>query len=239
MVSLTSFQSHVLWGAVGFVILIGIVRHFIFPLLSSRLPRPLRRAQTLAVKYLLLPPAFGTHSLEPVSIHGNPWTTMQIPNRLHSILIGLYVASNIIFYFTPYMILRPNLLFVIPPFPQSLCYETDCRTLNSYPDIGYPFTQYASGLTDRTGIMAIGSTPLVILLAGRNSPVAALTGASYSTLQIYHRWVARMTFLNGLLHTLGYSMLEALSGYFFEEFKETYWNWGWVVSLWNLLRGVH
>lgn len=36
--------------------------------------------------------------------------------------------------------------------------------------------------------------PLTILLAGRNSPISFVTGASFSTLQMYHRWVARVTF---------------------------------------------
>lgn len=45
--------------------------------------------------------------------------------------------------------------------------------------------------------------PLVVLLSGRNSPIAFLTGASFSTLQIYHRWVARVTFFQALFHGIG------------------------------------
>jgi hypothetical protein len=56
---------------------------------------------------------------------------------------------------------------------------------------------------DRTAIMSFGQTPLVMLLAMRTNPISVLTGASYSTLQIYHRWSARMVFMQALAHSLG------------------------------------
>lgn len=71
-----------------------------------------------------------------------------------------------------------------------------------------------------------------VILASRNSPISLLTGASYQTLQIYHRWVARWTFLHALLHSIGYTVDYLLygNGYYTAAFKEAYWNWGIVVS---------
>lgn len=101
-----------------------------------------------------------------------------------------------------------------------------------YQDLGSPLDQLLRVFSNRTGIISFGVTPLAVILAGRNSPVAWLTGASYSTLQIYHRWVARMAFFHGLAHGITYSLQEwfhSLPGgtnWYTEEFAYAYWNWG-------------
>lgn len=54
---------------------------------------------------------------------------------------------------------------------------------------------------DRSGVLALGSTPLTFLLAARNSPITWLTGADFGTVQVYHRWVARVTYGNATVHS--------------------------------------
>lgn len=128
--------------------------------------------------------------------------------------------------FANYRFAKPDLFWFVHflSFPRFLRLAPSRRF-----DLGYPFEKYARGFTDRTGIISLGLTPLVWLLASRNSPLIWMTGVDYSTMQVYHRWVARMAYLNAFCHTLGYSVIEALFGYFFEEFSEAYWNWGWVA----------
>lgn len=40
-------------------------------------------------------------------------------------------------------------------------------------------------------------------LVSHFSPISWFTGASYSTLMVYHRWVARITALHVILHSIG------------------------------------
>ncbi|KAL8290219.1 hypothetical protein RQP46_003158 [Phenoliferia psychrophenolica] len=174
---------------------------------------------TSLVKHLILSSGVGKRSLEPVQWLGRhaSWATIQIPTRLHTIIISLYLIFNFIVIWTPYKALYPSLY---------------------WQELGYPLQQYSRFFADRTGIMSFGSTPLVVILAGRNSPISFLTGASFSTLQIYHRWVARVTFAQALFHALAWTLDEYYSSSFTgtenvnalaAAFSEPYWNWGCVA----------
>ncbi|KAL7409461.1 ferric reductase like transmembrane component-domain-containing protein [Mrakia frigida] len=206
--------NFVLWGAVGLILLVGALRQITNRLITGRLPTPLRKFQTFVVKNIFLSSTFGTKALEPVSFigaHGalGRWTSFQIPTRIHSLLVGTYVVANLIMIVAAYDVPRPNLL---------------------YQDLGYQFEAYARYASDRTAILAFGATPLVYVLASRNSPIAWFTGASYSTLQIYHRWVARIVYIHVFIHSVAWTVLEAI--YSDEEiiyqFTSPYWNWGCV-----------
>ncbi|KAK4051731.1 ferric-chelate reductase [Microbotryomycetes sp. JL221] len=71
----------------------------------------------------------------------------------------------------------------------------------------FPLRQYLRNLADRTGVLSFGSTPLVVVLAARHSPVSWLTGFSFARLQVYHRWVSRVTFGFVLIHSLVFTFL--------------------------------
>ncbi|KII85365.1 hypothetical protein PLICRDRAFT_178447 [Plicaturopsis crispa FD-325 SS-3] len=219
--------NYALWGAVALILILGAIHHHLLPRLTSS-PRPnsprhnsptiTSRVNTFLTKHLFLAGTFGGHNpsaLEPVYLLGRRvrmarWFTLQVPTRVHSLLIGVYVALNVVVVLCPYMTLVPNAF---------------------YTDLGYQFDQYTRALADRTGILSFGSTPLVILLSARNGPISWATGASYATLQVYHRWVARMTFLTALLHTVGYVVDTAIISpeNFYVNFEDAYWNWGWVA----------
>ncbi|SCV68846.1 BQ2448_967 [Microbotryum intermedium] len=79
-------------------------------------------------------------------------------------------------------------------------------------------------------------TPLVFLLAGRNSPFIWMTGVDYPTLQLYHRWVARMAVYTALGHCIGYCFVYVIDNptSFYESFHEAYWNWGWAALVGGL-----
>lgn len=57
-------------------------------------------------------------------------------------------------------------------------------------------------LADRSGVLATAQLPPVILLSGRNNPVTFLTGASFSTCMLYHRWFARVIFVQAVVHAV-------------------------------------
>lgn len=96
----------------------------------------------------------------------------------------------------------------------------------------FPIHQYTRYIADRTAILSFGSTPLVILLAARNSPISWLTGASFARLQIWHRWVSRVTFGAVFIHAAAYIILILAppSRGFWAMFEKPYLQAGWVVS---------
>ncbi|GAA5964924.1 hypothetical protein JCM21900_000021 [Sporobolomyces salmonicolor] len=134
--------------------------------------------------------------------------TVQIPLRRDAVLIALYVAANAYFSFSGYAML------------EQFAFSPD------------PVRQFLRYFADRQSILAFGSTPLVVLLATRNSPISWFTGASFSTLQIYHRWVARMCFANVFLHGAAYTylILRRSDWSFWSLFGMTYLRWGWAVG---------
>lgn len=105
-------DSVVLWGAVGFIIVCALaIRLFNFTMAGHRLPKPVIRLQTFLIKHLVLSSGIGERSLEPVQWlgrHAN-WATVQVPLRLHSIIIGIYLVFNFIIVWTPYKALYPSL----------------------------------------------------------------------------------------------------------------------------------
>jgi hypothetical protein len=61
-------------------------------------------------------------------------------------------------------------------------------------------------LIERTGMLAIMNMVPLFLLAGRNNPLIQLTGITFDTYNLIHRWLGRIVVLEALLHTLFYLM---------------------------------
>lgn len=64
------------------------------------------------------------------------------------------------------------------------------------------FTAGAGELLSRSGIMAVMNMIPLFLLAGRNNPVIKLTGISFDTMNLVHRWFGRIVILEALAHTI-------------------------------------
>lgn len=108
------------------------------------------------------------------------------------------------------------------PFRQKNLYWPD-----GYVEIGRYFA-------DRTGILATAQFPLLIILSGRNNPVVWLTGATFETCMLYHRWIARLVFIQILLHALGYTLISLREGglvEFHDLFLDPYFRWGCVATV--------
>ncbi|GAA5843265.1 hypothetical protein JCM11251_002266, partial [Rhodosporidiobolus azoricus] len=205
--------NYVTYGLTGLLILAAIgLRLFNHVAANNALPSWLVRLRTVFAKHLGLASVFGGKASEPYAVFGLKWATVQVPPRVHFVIVFLFVLFNCLVAFCWFTVPVPNLW---------------------YQDLGYYWDFLIRGFADRTGIIAIALTPLALVLAGRNSPVAALTGCSYSTLQIYHRWVSRMAAGHAISHAIGYSLLEGLdsSAIYRRQFAEAYWNWGVAATV--------
>lgn len=60
-------------------------------------------------------------------------------------------------------------------------------------------------VSDRAGILAFANLPLVWLFSSRNNFLLWVTGWSYETFSQFHRWIARVTTLEAVIHSVGYT----------------------------------
>ncbi|CAK9782632.1 hypothetical protein CC85DRAFT_326861 [Cutaneotrichosporon oleaginosum] len=100
-------------------------------------------------------------------------------------LIALYLVINVIWSCLGYRTANDNLFFP-----------------------GRRDKQLARFVADRTGIMSFYNLPLLFLLAGRNDLLIWLTGWSYASCTLWHRWVARVATLQAIVHSVAYTWLE-------------------------------
>lgn len=64
------------------------------------------------------------------------------------------------------------------------------------------FSAGAGELLSRSGIMAVINMIPLFLLAGRNNPIIKLTGISFDTMNLIHRWFGRIVVLEAIAHTV-------------------------------------
>ncbi|KAL1592513.1 hypothetical protein SLS59_009746 [Nothophoma quercina] len=64
------------------------------------------------------------------------------------------------------------------------------------------FSAGAGELLSRSGVMSVINMIPLFLLAGRNNPIIKLTGISFDTMNLIHRWFGRIVILEALAHTI-------------------------------------
>lgn len=127
-------------------------------------------------KHMTLPASIGTK-------HQSPWRflcfSLYFPTRGQSLIIlgavGMNIASIVAFLGTK------------GPTPLTWSSHSD-RVLHY--------------LANRTGIIAFGHIPLLVLFSCRNNPLIYLTGWPYNTFMIYHRWCARFMGIHAVIHSV-------------------------------------
>ncbi|OCF44973.1 hypothetical protein I317_01255 [Kwoniella heveanensis CBS 569] len=159
------------------------------------------RWYTLYRKHIEVPAMFGYKHSQAAG-----WGWLSVPTRIQGIFIFAYVALNVIFTCVGYDIFYDNMYWY-----------------------GEKDVQIARYLADRTGIMAFYNLPLLWCLAGRNDVILWLTGWSYTSLNLLHRWVSRVTVVQAIIHSVAYTWLER--DYLAEEMKERYWVTGVVATI--------
>lgn len=83
----------------------------------------------------------------------------------------------------------------------------------------------------RTGLLAMGTAPLVFLFAGRNNILLWITNWSHGTFILLHRWVARIFGILLILHSLFELALTVDQGEYKDEAVLPYWIWGSVATI--------
>lgn len=137
--------------------------------------------------------------------NAQPWGILTIPTRLQAIMVFIYVALNV----------------------GMGCYGYDTFENNLFW-LGRQDLQLARYAADRTGIMGLYNLVLLWLLAGRNDVVLWLTGWSYPSLNLFHRWTARVAVAQSLVHSIGFTYLKY--GKFWSKMKQRYW-WSGVYGM--------
>ncbi|KAL1405595.1 hypothetical protein Q8F55_009234 [Vanrija albida] len=173
------------------------------PLLPGRRAALGARFVTWYRRHIDTPALFGyTH----VAAAGRGW--LSIPTRVEAAVVALYVAVNVVFTFVGYTITRESIFWP------------------GRPDI--ELTRYVA---DRTGIMCFWNLPLLWALAGRNNLVLWLTTWSYSSLNLFHRWVARVATLQAVIHSVAYLVLGLQRGQTLRAlWSQQYWMMGVLAT---------
>ncbi|KAF1940309.1 ferric reductase-like protein transmembrane component 4 [Clathrospora elynae] len=86
-------------------------------------------------------------------------------------------------------------------------------------------------VSNRLGLLSFANLPLVFLYAGRNNFLLWLTNWSHSTFILLHRWIAGISTLQAILHSLVYLHKYVKDGTHAEESKLPYWYWGIIGTL--------
>lgn len=190
----------------GFVLLVGGLIN-LSKLIAPKLVAKCNNGFWLFIRQKLATPAtYGYSHSTPVKA----WKifNMAVPTRPQSIVLIGYGILHFILMFPKYELFNENTRF------------------SSY---GYQLSRYVS---DRSGLIATAHLPLIFLFAGRNNIMLTLTGWSFETFNVYHRWVSRGMYLNAFIHSVSFSRYEAFKGdfpYIYSE--ERYVSWGMVATV--------
>lgn len=109
------------------------------------------------------------------------WCT--IPTRVQSLTIFAFVLLNVVLCTIDYNLVDGNLW---------------------WPEKRAQLLRYVS---DRTGILSLINFPLIWLFGMRNDVLMWMTGWGFGTYNNFHRWVARVSTLQAVIHSIGYTVM--------------------------------
>ena len=195
----------------GILCIFGAIQNHILPLFLHRHSTDIEgssqgshpsKLSALWKKYFILPALFNQS-------HVHRPFYLSVPLRSQSILITLYLILNLVFMCVDYHLFEANLYW---PAEENI--------------------QLTPYIADRSGILAFAQIPLLIAFAGRNNILIGLTGWSFQTFNVWHKWVARVCLIHTFVHSVGYTVYafqeggaEVLAAYY----QDTYLRWGAVV----------
>ena len=73
----------------------------------------------------------------------------------------------------------------------------------------YPDGRTAKAAANRAGHLSLVNMPIYFLFSGRNNILIFLTGWTYNDFQVFHKWVARISMLEAVVHSAGYGYVAA------------------------------
>ncbi|KAL7270813.1 hypothetical protein RUND412_006463 [Rhizina undulata] len=178
-----------LYAVTGAILFFGLICRLIFAARSAEIRYDVspesqvpisrsRKPSSFMTKFKrnwVVPALFGRKHITPMG-----WWTF--PTRGQTVLIFSYMALNIIF-----LVVNP------PPLSNNDGYERSAQL------------EMLKFLADRAGFLALYNLPIIFLLAGRNDFLIWLTGWTYGTFHVFHKWIARIAAALALFHSIGYA----------------------------------
>ncbi|KAJ5273511.1 hypothetical protein N7478_008636 [Penicillium angulare] len=103
--------------------------------------------------------------------------------------------------------------------PQPYYWPTDAHYGNSPP------------LANRTGWMALGLLPFVLVLSTKANMISMLTGISHEKLQVFHHWASYAMFVLALVHTFPFIIIHQRWHDLVYQWKTSVVYWTGVVAI--------
>lgn len=156
----------------------------------------------LCQKYIIFPTLIpgGKYAQE----YGWKWLSILFPNRIQFLVDLMIFGLHVGFYSAPY---HQN---------EGALFKTTSLA-------------WTRGVSDRSGIMAFGKLPLLILFGGRNNFLLYVTGWSYNTFLHYHKIVALWMCVDILIHSVGYTIY--VLGRYTTNLQSTYFACGVAATV--------
>ncbi|KAL1869128.1 ferric-chelate reductase [Diaporthe australafricana] len=171
----------------------------------------------LGAKFSVDAPAFASRILRPVRANLSipPLFTRSAqaaPSRLEALVIFAFFALSVVLCAVS-----------IEPFPESWIYVSYKKKSDQ--------AQILSLIGRRFSDMALANLAIIWLFSMRNNPLILITGWSFATFNQFHRWIARITFLELIIHASVFTKYQFVKGgltrykYVFQELQ-----W-WVMAV--------
>lgn len=112
-----------------------------------------------------------------------PFGWCTIPTRIQSLTIFSFAVLNIVLCSISYPLTDGNLY---------------------WPTHRAQLLRYVS---DRTGIISLINFPLIWLFGMRNNTLMWMTGWGFGTYNNFHRWVARISTIQAVIHSIGWTLM--------------------------------
>ncbi|KAI5362386.1 putative FAD-binding 8, ferric reductase, NAD binding domain-containing protein [Septoria linicola] len=202
-----------MYGFWGVVVVVGMGNRFAQQFVGKSVKRRSVNGSAGLWNWLrrkvILPATFGHRSQDPLG-----WCT--IPPRLESSILVLYVVMNVVMCFPGYHLMEIGNVY----------YATSKIQIARY-------------VSDRTGFLAIAQLPIVWVFAARNDPFLWVTGWDYATYNRFHRWVARLTVVEAIVHSICYSVFSVYAGTWTLSWSARYWICGVLATVaMSLMLGI-
>ena len=188
----------------GIVLAAGALHNLLYWYTPTALSKPFAKAWAKIEGALVISPTFTYHCDVPV---GKSFT---LPPRLESIIIFVFIALNVILCAVSYYPWAGNL------------YWAD------------PVVQLLRYLADRTGYLSYANLSIFWLFGIRNNVLLWITGWEFATFNRFHRWVARVSTLEAILHSIFYTVYAFYEGgyeEYAESWLEEYWYTGVIATI--------
>lgn len=153
---------------------------------------------------IALPALGGKRQLEPIRWVG------YLPSRAMTIWIALYIILNILASSLGFRSVQPNSYF-----------KTRASEMAAY-------------IGNRAGVLSFANMALAILFSTRNNPLLCVSGWDMTTQLAFHRWSARVSVLEAIVHSIVYTADYASykgANTLSSEAAQAYWWWGVIATV--------